>query len=344
MSIRKIGEKLRNGEVLDKEEEKEFDIFRKNHTNIIVLFNKELEKIEFKGNSYITGRTKRIETIISKLRRPQHPKLNKIHDIAGSRMIFDSLGDLNDAVNKLNQIKIRDFYEISDKNKYNYIENPKADGYRGIHKVFKYSNPDNSKINNLKIELQLRTKLQHTWATAVEIYDMIKKTNLKTTEMNKLNTIPGNFFKCCSMIFEGIESNNDIQIRENINKVYTEKDFKAILDELYCLKSIKNIKLPEIKSKKENQYFILITNIEKQETTFFILPFDKNICENKDENDLLINSIYRKIEQKNEKSVVLLLNLKNVKNLQETYPNYFLDTKEFVEILEKYKKLYKGGD
>lgn len=344
MSIRKIGEKLRNGEKLDKEEEKEFDIFRKNHSNIIALFNKELEKIDFKRKPYITGRTKRIETIISKLCRPQHPKLNKIHDIAGSRMIFNSLEDLNDALNRLEQIKIKDFYEISDKNKYNYIENPKEDGYRGIHKVFKYSSCDNTKINDLKIELQLRTKLQHIWAITVEIYDMIKKTSLKTTGMNKLKSIPGNFFKCCSLIFEGIENNNSDQIRENINRVYTKEEFKEILDELYCLKSIKNIKLPEIKSKKGNQYFILITDVEKQETTFFILPSDEKIYENEDENDLSINSIYRKIEQKNEKAVVLLLNLKNVKNLQETYPNYFLNTKEFVEILENYWKLYKGGD
>lgn len=341
MSIRKIGEKLRNGEKLNKEEEKEFDIFRKNHSNIIVLFNKELEKIDFKRKPYITGRTKRIETIISKLRRPQHPKLNKIHDIAGSRMIFNSLEDLSDALNKLEKIKIKDFCEISDKNKYNYLENPKEDGYRGIHKVFKYSSCNSSEINGLKIELQLRTKLQHTWATTVEIYDMIKKTSLKTIDMKKLKTIPGNFFKCCSSIFEGIENKNRAQIIKNINKIYTKKEFKEILNELYLLKSIKNIKLPEVKSKNENQYFILITNVERQETTFFILPDVKTVSENEDENDLLINSIYRKIEEKNDKSVVLLLNLKNVKNLQDTYPNYFLDTKDFIDRLEN---IYKGGD
>lgn len=367
MSIRKIGEKLRDGKKLTKEQEIEFDTFRENHATIIKLFTKELEQIDFQEKPLIAGRTKRIETIISKLRRPQHPKLNSIHDIAGSRLIFGNLKFLNDAMELLDQDIIQNFKEIIDKkkgkDKYNYIKNPKEDGYRGVHRIFSYTGENisgverNVELKGLKIELQLRTHLQHIWATTVETYDMFKKTCLKTMGMKKMETNPGKFFKCCSLIFAGIENNDSVAIKENIERIYQHDDFKIILNELQGMEGIKNIKLPDISAKsdseKENQEFILITNLKKKETTFFMLPSynseertQEDISDEEIQNNsLLINSIYRKIEQRSNESVVLLLDLKNVKNLQVTYPNYFLNTKEFIEILEKFKKIYiEGGD
>lgn len=52
-----------------------------------------------------------------------------------------------------------------------------------------------------------------------------------------------------------------------------------------------------------------------------------------------MNASYRALEEKNTKGeyILLLLTLKDVRKLQETYPNYFLDAKEFIDILEIYK-------
>ena len=48
-----------------------------------------------------------------------------------------------------------------------YIENPKSSGYRSIHYIYKYSS-NIQDYDGLKIELQIRTRLQHSWAMAVE--------------------------------------------------------------------------------------------------------------------------------------------------------------------------------
>tara|TARA_R110002167_G_scaffold232501_1_gene437698 strand:- start:244 stop:702 length:459 start_codon:yes stop_codon:yes gene_type:complete len=59
-----------------------------------------------------------------------------------------------------------------------YIQGPKLDGYRSIHRIYKYQG---SKLEHsgLLVEIQLRTKLQHAWATAVEIIDTFLAEQLK---------------------------------------------------------------------------------------------------------------------------------------------------------------------
>lgn len=293
------------------------------------------------------SRNKRIETIISKLRRPEKPKLDRIHDIAGTRIIFENIKSLEDYIDILENTELVNFKEKinEDKNRYNYIKNPKSDGYRSIHKVFYYSsnipystlNEKSFNLENKKIELQLRTRLQHIWATTVEIYDIINKSNIKTGTHNKLETKEGLFFKKCSLVFEGIESNDVEKIKININEIFRDKDLVEIYNRLKGIKNIKNIQLP--KTLGSDEVFILITDLNKGKTTFFTTePIEKN-----DKQDtFLINASYRRLEEKNTKGeyILLLLTLGDIKKLKNVYPNYFLNTNKFISILKKYKDKY----
>lgn len=347
MSIRKIGEKLREGIELTEEEKLEFDNFREAHNIIIKLFTIELKKVNFSKQHLTASRNKRIETIISKLCRPEKPKLDRIHDIAGTRIIFENIKSLEDYIDILENTELVNFKEKinEDKNQYNYIKNPKSDGYRSIHKVFYYSsnipystlNEKSFNLENKKIELQLRTRLQHIWATTVEIYDIINKSNIKTGTHNKLETKEGLFFKNCSLVFEGIESNDVEKIKININKIFRDKDLVEIYNRLKGIKNIKNIQLP--KTLGSDEVFILITDLNKGKTTFFTTdPIEKN-----DKQDtFLINASYRRLEEKNTKGeyILLLLTLGDIKKLKNVYPNYFLNTNKFISILKKYKDKY----
>ena len=347
MSIRKIGEKLRERIELTEEEKLEFDNFREAHNIIIKLFTIELKKVNFSKQHLTASRNKRIETIISKLCRPEKPKLDRIHDIAGTRIIFENIKSLEDYIDILENTELVNFKEKinEDKNRYNYIKNPKSDGYRSIHKVFYYSsnipystlNEKSFNLENKKIELQLRTRLQHIWATTVEIYDIINKSNIKTGTHNKLETKEGLFFKKCSLVFEGIESNDVEKIKININEIFRDKDLVEIYNRLKGIKNIKNIQLP--KTLGSDEVFILITDLNKGKTTFFTTdPIEKN-----DKQDtFLINASYRRLEEKNTKGeyILLLLTLGDIKKLKNVYPNYFLNTNEFISILKKYKDKY----
>jgi len=64
---------------------------------------------------------------------------------------------------------------------YDYIESPKPDGYRGIHIVGRYRARilKNEPWNGHRIEIQLRTHLQHAFATAVETVTTFTRFPLK---------------------------------------------------------------------------------------------------------------------------------------------------------------------
>ncbi len=42
-----------------------------------------------------------------------------------------------------------------------YIEKPKKSGYRGVHLIYKYFSDKIQTFNGLKVEVQIRTALQH---------------------------------------------------------------------------------------------------------------------------------------------------------------------------------------
>ncbi len=58
---------------------------------------------------------------------------------------------------------------------------PKEDGYRSYHLIYQYKGSlQTACYNKLRIEVQLRTKLQHAWATAVEAVGIFTKQALKS--------------------------------------------------------------------------------------------------------------------------------------------------------------------
>lgn len=67
---------------------------------------------------------------------------------------------------------------------YDYITHPKEDGYRCVHLVYKYrsSAKRHLRYNGLRIEVQLRSQLQQTWATAVETVGTFIRHALKSSQ------------------------------------------------------------------------------------------------------------------------------------------------------------------
>jgi hypothetical protein len=123
------------------------------------------------GNALIAQRLKRLSSIDAKLRRFADMRLSRMHDIGGCRAVLRSAGDV-DAL-------VRVYEESAAKNpnarselvrKYDYVGQPKTDGYRSVHLVYKYRSlaTRHAVYNGLRMEIQIRSKLQHAWATAVE--------------------------------------------------------------------------------------------------------------------------------------------------------------------------------
>src|SRR5215213_10917446 len=119
----------------------------------------------------IARRIKRLSSIESKLNREINMKLSQMQDIGGGRAIMKNILQVRKLVNLYTESDLKHTLV----NHKDYIDEPKASGYRGIHLVWRYKSDKNKTWNDLKIELQLRSRLQHAWATAVETYGTFTK-------------------------------------------------------------------------------------------------------------------------------------------------------------------------
>jgi len=131
----------------------------------------------------VSRRLKRMESIIAKLERSAttHGKLSTIQDIGGCRVVFPLIDHVGAFANISKKSLAKAFEEENLSIRDNYILEPKPDGYRGIHAVLRYksNNPLYAEWNGKRIEIQIRTQLQHSWATALETVDLFSNQKLK---------------------------------------------------------------------------------------------------------------------------------------------------------------------
>jgi Region found in RelA / SpoT proteins len=125
------------------------------------------------------ARLKRMQAIRRKLRREDISlHINQLQDLGGVRAILRSIAEVRELVSIL---QTKSHHELREQD--NYIDNPKADGYRSHHLMFNFRDRRNGGIHDgRRIELQLRTRLQHSWATAVEAIGLFRGEDLKGGE------------------------------------------------------------------------------------------------------------------------------------------------------------------
>lgn len=285
-------------------------------------------------NSFETSqRLKRLPSIISKLKRRKEENkemyLTQIQDIGGCRIVFDNYDTLEKAKKNLSSIK-KHCYEKVD----NYIDRPKEDGYRSIHFIYNYNSK--SKYNGLKIELQIRTKLQHIWATSVETAGIITKTNIK---YGKGDNRWKEFFQIVSSLFAIQENLPILDIHKNIsNDILMEKCYNLIKD-LNVEEVLKTVKITQNhiakKGIKEGYCLLDIDFIDKRIVIYSFKAKDR------DKANIKYSEIESKNSDKDKKSVVLV-SVKTFNDLKKAYPSYFLDTSDFISELKKIQKIYES--
>ena len=126
----------------------------------------------------VAQRLKRTPSIIAKLRRFPKMQLSRMQDIGGARAVLTDVAEVDRLRGRYRRGRARHAL-VTEKD---YIREPKPSGYRGIHLVYRYHSDRTAKYNGLQIELQLRTRLQHAWATAVETVGTFLGQALKSSE------------------------------------------------------------------------------------------------------------------------------------------------------------------
>jgi ppGpp synthetase/RelA/SpoT-type nucleotidyltranferase len=104
-------------------------------------------------NALVAQRLKRTPSIIAKLQRFKGMQLSRMQDIGGLRSVVSSMSELR-ALQKAYESARFAHEQLPTKD---YISEPKEDGYRSVHLIYRYHNDKAPEYNGLSIELQMRT-------------------------------------------------------------------------------------------------------------------------------------------------------------------------------------------
>ncbi|MBR5902081.1 RelA/SpoT domain-containing protein [bacterium] len=328
--ILKAGRNIKKG-CLDLESEKVLNNWRASHAfpmHVIYIHLRRFTKN--KSNIIVAERLKRKDSIINKLEREPFMSLWEMQDIGGCRMVVPPGENVYEYFEKYDKsrkrhIKIR----VKD-----YIKNPKEDGYRSLHAVYKYHSDKREDYNrNMLIEIQFRSRLQHAWATAVETMGTFKREAIKAGGGSRDIR---RFFALVSSLFAILEGQpcvpNTPSSKEELIKEIKELDIKnQYLEFLSGVKSATQANKDK-KFDKNAAYAILKLNYEEKKL---------NIILYQSSDFLEANKKYDEIEQTREKDKTdaVLVRVSSIKQLNEAYPNYYLDITGFVEIVRD--QIYK---
>jgi len=253
--------------------------------------------------------------------------LETMQDIGGIRVIMNSIEDVYKFYSSITKAR---FKHTLVQPPHDYIQSPKKDGYRSIHQVFKYSNKTHPELNVLHIELQIRTKLQHAWATAVETLGIIENASFKTGEGDEKFK---QFFKLSSALFSMDEGTPVLNEYQNIQRSAIIQEIKSLEDDLQITRKLKGITLTakqiETNSKSCKGYYLM--KLDTSKNKIFIMSFSSEQLE--DAEDMYKT---QEKEHKNNKNIsIVLIKAQSVKEIKKAYPNYFLDTNQFIEHLTR---------
>lgn len=281
--------------------------------------------------AFIAQRLKRLSAIEDKLRRHNKMKLAQMHDIGGCRAVLLTADEVHHVVQK---------YEASNSTYkcYDYLAKPKVSGYRGVHIVPSYPE-DGSKpqYQGMKIEIQLRTHLQHIWSTAVESVDTFTDQNLKASDGNK------DWLRLFALMGSYIAQKENLPIvpdtprsqsalRNAIRSLALHIDAIAKL-EAYgeMVKIMQNFDRSVQTYRRINfSYFhirIRVTNDDSAQVRWRGYRFEQRhkAIQAYEETEREIRNIDRE--------ETVLVRASSIEDLRRAYPNYFVDTSMFVKEL-----------
>lgn len=301
--------------------------FRSSHTYpmqaMLTHFRNKARAIDKK--SIIVSRLKRIPSVLSKLKRFPTMKATTMQDIGGIRIIAENITAT---------YRIRDaIFESRTRNKLiketDYIQTPKQSGYRSIHLIYRYQG-NKSDYQNYMIELQIRSKIQHAWATTVEVVGTFNNTALKSEQGDSRWL---DFFNLVSQAFACLEHKKPIdpKLVDEIKRQYTELNVhNSLVTWISTAKLITEVRstFHPFYSVKNDDLFLI--RLDNKTQSWNVFPYKKG--------DPSAYDDYALFESKNlDKPYynTVLVSSESIKSLKTGYPNYFGDTLEFSKLLKK---------
>jgi hypothetical protein len=278
------------------------------------------------SKTIVSQRLKRVPSIIIKLQRQPSMQLARMQDIGGCRAVVEDMK----AVAKLTA-------QYGNPQR-DYIAMPKPDGYRSVHFIDPYE-PSDAKyelLSGRKTEVQIRTKLQHAWATAVETVDSILGQRLKTGggdhEWKRLFSLASGYIahKEKSPCVPGTPSDSGT-LKQELKDLIQRLDVLRRLEGMSAgVQTINAVGPAHHKiGNHKIQEFILVLDISKKSITPY--GFTTSMMPT-------ISGAFLNLEKKHfgdPNMQVVQVKVGTAKNLKKAYPNYYLSAQAFLSVLRE---------
>lgn len=326
--VRKAGENVKDDKATS-EDYKTISLWRSKHISIMTAMvnaiNRKLKVNNLKA-IIVARRLKRFSSIEFKLKRFPNMKFDTMQDIAGVRVVFKELQQVKNFQMLMEKTYSKEDKKIKFKliSTKDYIQKPKDDGYRSIHQIFEH------KDAKMHLELQIRTQLQHYWATAVEVLGMKGESKIK---QGKGEDYHKEFFKLSSALFSYTENTTISSKYKSLSKKDICKKIAELNQKHNILKNLSGLAVSgqniENQANEKNYYFIVVLNFITN--TLRITGF-------KERDFIEAKKFYEFCEQdskENQNTDVVLISLDKFKLLKQAYPNYYLDSGSFIRAIKK---------
>ena len=286
-------------------------------------------------------RLKRRNTIIDKLQRRTAAgdrligDVTSMQDFAGCRLIFPDMESLNSFRKFVHSPeKMRSVFHVlkhaENPDKFNYFECPKWTGYRGIHEIFIHRPRPHRKgedvakpWRNLLCEIQYRTRIQHAWATALEISDFLDGERTKFAMQEEDMNPRVNFFRLVSELLARYHENATHALREmSINELRIQ--IRNLDSELGIMGRLRAMRAIEDFPKLKRHNVLNVIKGEDGEPKLEVFVFNNSVDAIRKSQELessveSLNAVYVASDRPGE--------------LRRAYKNYFNDPLDFVELV-----------
>lgn len=285
-------------------------------------------------NALIAQRLKRRPSIDIKLRDNPSMRLSAMQDIGGCRAVLQNVKQVERLVRRYKKFNAKSPKDRSrlDGSEVDYIKEPKLDGYRSVHLIFKFQSPSKNRqcFTGQRIEIQIRTRLQHLWATAVETAQVFTGQALKS-KIKQASDEWLRFFALTSSLFALKEKSPQVpgtpETHEDLVKEIREVERRE--DIFRCLWGWNNtIRLLEGDTHPDADLFLLTLDPVKRTLSTIAYTADESDAAQKE---------YENQEKETESSPntqVVLVAVEDLDALRRAYPNYYVDTSGFLNAVQ----------
>lgn len=289
----------------------------------------------------VSYRLKRMHSIVRKLQRDNNRfKLGALDDIGGCRLIVGSVREVYEAAQILDGL-------LEPWKSKDYIAEPQRSGYRSYHAIYKVP------VGGItyRIEVQIRTRLQHLWATGVEAVGEVYGLEYKSPDVRA--SLEGDerkrdrFLMLSSHLFAREEGQPGVpDVPDDLAVV--RREVSAICESTHLLEDLRAARsgiLVQADADAQDEYFLLC--LSRMIQFFNIVGFSKFEAANDEYQRLEKEALWT--DDGNDVTIaepefdnVVLVKAESADAIKSSYLNYSLGIAGFISQVEQASGLSLG--